>query len=1091
MRPLLLLALLLAPLGTSQAGVDPEAVAVIEQLFGNWRYAEAETRARQLLADVEAQHGPDSVEAAEALDLLVEALWRAAEAYRAHTRIINDGVEGEVDHGGTWRAVDWKEAAQFAERAVAIQRASFGEEHAEVADTLDNYGRLLCSRGDYDRAKELHGRARALRQRVQEADPSGVARSLSGLALVLRRTGDYDGAGVLYEQALAIRERAIEPRRPDVARSLNNLAVVAEDVGDYEQARRFLERAVEVLRDGPADPALAAALRNLAMLLIQLGELAEAAAPAEEALALQERVAPDHPRMVGLLVLVGWCRAMAGDLDAGRQFLDRSVTVSERVRPGHPLHAQALNNVGELQTALGDYGGAIQTLRRCLAIKERFYPPGHVELETSLAALGDVFYRSGDTTSAKDYFSLALSRYEETAPTSDTTIVFYLNVYATVLRDTGERERARRLFERLLVNTERVTGPDHPGVARVLHEMARLSMEAGDAKAALDGALRAEAIGRDHLRLTSRGLSERQALLYAAQRPTGLDLALSLMSKPGDPGSRRAVADSVVRSRALVLDEMAARHRSFGDSPEVTRLAEELGAISRRIANLTVRGPSVDAPEHYRDLLNSTLAQQERIERDLATKSADFQQQRTRGRLGLDEVAQALPPGSALVSYVYYQRYELVEAVGGQGRRVSGKQVPSYMALILSSGSTVPQVVSLGDAREIDTRVDRWRREIATEPTLRERAFHETGTSLRRAIWDPVARHLGSSRRVFVVPDGSINLVNLAALPAAEMGYLVESDLVMHYLAAERDLVPGVTRSKEGTGLLAIGGPAYDESSLFASLVPRDPTSIGSESALGTATSVFRGPRSGCGSFQSLHFEPLASAELEAQQVVDLWRAFEGESGHDGTQLAGPAASEAAFKSAAPGRRVLHLATHGFFLGGCPAAVHTSRGIAKVVADTEDVEDEEAAGGGENPLLLSGLVLAGANHRGSAGPDEEDGILTAEEIAALDLSGVEWAVLSACDTGVGEVRAGEGVFGLRRAFQVAGAGTLIMSLWAVEDESARQWMTALYEARLSRRLDTAESVREASLAALRERRKKGLSTHPFYWAGFVAAGDWR
>jgi CHAT domain-containing protein len=134
--------------------------------------------------------------------------------------------------------------------------------------------------------------------------------------------------------------------------------------------------------------------------------------------------------------------------------------------------------------------------------------------------------------------------------------------------------------------------------------------------------------------------------------------------------------------------------------------------------------------------------------------------------------------------------------------------------------------------------------------------------------------------------------------------------------------------------------------------------------------------------------------------------------------------------------------------------------------------------------------LAGANQRAHAGPDEEDGVLTAEEIATLDLSGVEWAVLSACDTGVGEVRAGEGVLGLRRAFQLAGARTLIMSLWSVEDESAREWMRALYEGRLTDGLSTADAVRHASLAVLNARRQRGETTHPFYWAAFVAAGDW-
>src|SRR5262249_11331324 len=144
-----------------------------------------------------------------------------------------------------------------------------------------------------------------------------------------------------------------------------------------------------------------------------------------------------------------------------------------------------------------------------------------------------------------------------------------------------------------------------------------------------------------------------------------------------------------------------------------------------------------------------------------------------------------------------------------------------------------------------------------------------------------------------------------------------------------------------------------------------------------------------------------------------------------------------------------------------------------------------------NPLLLTGLAFAGANHRHTAGPEDDDGILTAEEIAGMNLEGVDWAVLSACDTGLGEIKSGEGVLGLMRAFQIAGARTVIMSLWPVEDNSARRWMTTLYTHRFVRGLDTAVSVRDASLQVLRRRRAKGQSTHPFYWAGFVAAGDWR
>jgi CHAT domain-containing protein len=142
----------------------------------------------------------------------------------------------------------------------------------------------------------------------------------------------------------------------------------------------------------------------------------------------------------------------------------------------------------------------------------------------------------------------------------------------------------------------------------------------------------------------------------------------------------------------------------------------------------------------------------------------------------------------------------------------------------------------------------------------------------------------------------------------------------------------------------------------------------------------------------------------------------------------------------------------------------------------------------KSPLLLSGLALAGANRRADASADLDDGVLTAEEIAGLDLSAAEWVVLSACETGAGIVEAGEGVVGLRRAFEIAGAGTLIMSLWSVNDDATREWMEALYETRFVKGLATAEAVRAASLETLARRRERGESTSPFYWAAFVASG---
>jgi hypothetical protein len=426
-----------------------------------------------------------------------------------------------------------------------------------------------------------------------------------------------------------------------------------------------------------------------------------------------------------------------------------------------------------------------------------------------------------------------------------------------------------------------------------------------------------------------------------------------------------------------------------------------------------------------------------------------------------------------------------------------GSDAPAYLAFVLRSGEKDPQVVSLGSAAAIDDLVAAWRKEVSRGGL--ETAYGDVGGSLRKSVWDRLTPAIGDARRVFVVPDGSLNLVSLAALPLDDGGFLVERGPLVHYVSAERDLVP-LGETRHGEGLLALGAPSYDATSMYASLrepEPGTPLPKPKEAPpiLVSSAATYRGEHAACGDFAAARFGPLPGTGRETREIVRLWEQHgpRGSSAAPGiVELRDAAASETALKRSAPGHKVLHLATHGFFLGGeCTSALASTRSVAGLTgASSEGGDALPPPGTGENPLVLAGLVLAGANRRSAAGSGEDDGILTAEEIASLDLAGVEWAVLSACDTGVGEIKAGEGVFGLRRAFQVAGARTLIMSLWSVDDEATRSWMKALYQGRLESHLDTADAVRHASLEVLEDRRKRNLSTHPFYWAAFVAAGDW-
>jgi CHAT domain-containing protein len=389
-----------------------------------------------------------------------------------------------------------------------------------------------------------------------------------------------------------------------------------------------------------------------------------------------------------------------------------------------------------------------------------------------------------------------------------------------------------------------------------------------------------------------------------------------------------------------------------------------------------------------------------------------------------------------------------------------------------------PVAVPLGPATSLDATVMAWRTLIeepsagtAAGPADAELRYRRTGERLRQRVWDPLADLLRGAEHVFIVPDGTLNLVSFAALPADGQHYLLENGPILHLLSTERDLVPADTTSTRGRGLLAVGGPAYDV--------------VAARAAPGVTL------RAGCDGGGGLHFADLPSARAEVTDIARMWSTISGATGSapqaspDLAVLSGSSAGKAPVTRAMSGRRVIHLATHGFFLGGpCTAAGARTRGVGGLVggARTTPIED--------NPLLRSGLAFAGANNRG-ADRSAADGILTAEEVAALNLQGTEWAVLSACDTGLGEVRAGEGVFGLRRAFQIAGVRTVIMSLWSVEDEATRVWMRTLYEARFGRRMHTADALHTASLEVLRDRRARHLSTHPFFWAAFVAVGDWQ
>ena len=1013
--------------GLIQGPTTDPAELEIRALLRDANYAEAEARARVLLAQRETAPS-DGLAVARALDLLVQALVEGGKPQHA------DALPGAV------RAVDLKERAlgpqdpsvAFSlanlglvlrrqgklddakaayDRALRIREASLGAEHADVARTLASLSALAAAAGDFAGARELGARALDIAERQDPRDPLLEAGAANNLAQALYQSNDFVGAKQRLEQAIRAYEAALGADHPEVGKALSNLATVVSETGDLAGARTLYERATRIQekRQGADHPDVALNINNLADIFFLIGDYSQAAALFERALQTLERaLGAGHTRVAMVLGNLAQVRVAQGEYEAARPLYARALEIREKALGlEHPSLVYTLTGYGELHARMRAYAPARTLYERAVAIAERAFGPEHPMTAYALHGLGELLLEGGDAVAAE-----------------------------------RQLERALRIRTALL-------GNDHPLVAESRASLARIFARTSRPDDAIDAALEAERVARDHLQVTAYALDERQAIGYAERRISGGDIALSVLAAGTAPDvAVERTWDAVVRSRALVLEEMASRRRVIAtvSDPRVAGLAGELVAARQRLAGLLVRSAGDPAS---RDRVERAVRERNDAERALAESSLEFRSDRARRQIGLTDALRALPQGATLVAYTRYRRPDLVT---------------EYMAFV-ARADAAPVAVPLGSAAAIDRVIERWRSGILSEtqagrPTSRaERLHREVGQELRRLIWQPLGSAIaGSKQQIFIVPAGPLHLVNWGALPAANGRYVVEG-AELHYLSTERDLVR--ERAPLGQGLLVVDDPAYDATA------PRTPRS-------GLRAATTSNGAVPCLDASALRFDPLPASRIEGGQIAAVWssafkRPVSNGDSNRVLRLTGAHATETAVRANMAGKRVIHLATHGFFLGSWCAAAQ---------------RNQES-----HLLLMAGLALSGAN-ASARRPSNDDGVLLAEEIASLDLRGVDWVVLSACDTGAGVLRAGDELFGLRRVFQIAGVNTILVSLWPVDDVLAGQWMTTVYRRRFSDDLPTAASVRAATVEVIRARRAGGLSTHPAYWGSFIAAGHW-
>jgi len=993
--------------------------------------------------------------------------------------------------------------------AVVLATATGAARAPSDAERLEREGWERLGRGDLAGGDSVFHRALAARRAERPPVKLGEARSLSGLAEARRVRRRYAEAESISSEALAFAvrdgaaDRSVESRVRETRANL-----FAErwqpDIALPEIDSALALTAIIVPVDSTV---LARQLVARARVVLVAGRLRESLAAFEDAIELQERVlGAEHVELSTTHFLAATVASRVGDYLVGREHAERSVEIREKaLGPEHPFLAMSLLSLGNAKRDLGDYDGALADLARAEAIQRAARPPNPGALSSTLSSRGGVLLLQGDGAGARAAFEEMIAlrdqlfgagNGEDLFASSRMSLAFLLEGRAAEARarvekglaDTpkleplvhpealayhawacsrlGDRAAARASLERSWALSDSLIGSGSPRTLETLGQLAALDWIEGRRDDALRRATVVEERSRALLVEAAGVLSEREALDLARVRESGIAtlVALAADSTAASPEAAGAALDALVRARILVLDQRAADLRAMPRSDStVAPLVRELEAAGAELATLraeVVRGGTPDSVA-----LARAQARREQAERALGAASGAWRGASARSAAGLAEVAARIPRGWALASFVRVlppavERFDPAHQAPGAAR---------YVAFVLRAGEASPRAIALGSAARLEAEIDRWLAAVSRRPVPKLEAAEErravaAGSTVRRMAWDRVVAGLAKADTIAWVPDGALHRIELSTLPAARSGrYLVDDGALLVRLTAERDLLPLERSGPRGEGLFAVGDVDFDAAADSTALA-----SVATRAADGAGT--------------RLRFERLPATGREVEAIARVWR--EAAMGEVDVRL-GSAASEAAFRHTAPGRRVLHLATHGFATapGGGPMADAGVRAVGGLAASAAPVTTARTRAIPRVP----GLALAGANRAVSDPAD--DGFLTAGEIADLDLSRADWAVLSACETGLAEPGAVEAVQGLHRAFRRAGVRSVVLSLWSVDDAATADWMDALYRARFAQGLGTAAAVRAAHRSILATRRAAGRSTHPFHWAGFIASGD--
>jgi CHAT domain-containing protein/Tfp pilus assembly protein PilF len=1044
----------------------------IAKLYNEGKYRDAVPLAERALSIMEKARGPEHPDTAMSLHylaLLYETTGRYAEAEPLY------------------------------KRSLEIKKKALGPEHFSVAVGLNNLALLYETTGRYAEAEPLYKSSLAIKKKVLGPEHLSVAVSLSNLAGLYKTTGRYAEAEPLYRSSLAISEKTLGPEHLNITTSLNNLAVLYKTTGRYAEAEPLYKRSLAIREKalGSQHPDVAISLNNLATLYHSTARYAEAESLFKRVLEITEKTfGPEHTDTATSLNNLASLYFSTARYSEAERLLSRALSITEKAfGPEHTDTATSLNNLAELYRKIGRYSEAEPLLKRSLAIREKTIGPESPDVAFSLNGLASLYYLTGRYDEAEPLFRRTLAIWEKTLGPESPDLTYSLNNLGVLYKTTGRYAEAEPLYKRTLAIREKTLGPDHPETATSLDNLAVLycsSSRPADAEPLFKRALaiREKAFGPEHPdvatslnnlaglygtidrhpeshKLFARGfsindkerenifglLSEKQKIAYMKGNEFNIQSFISHSSGHmlTDPGAIADTFNAWLKWKGSVAESQSRYMEAalYSDNPETKKKYGQLAALRREIAKLQLSKPEKMTPEQYREQNMRLEKQKEALEAELSGLSKDFALDKMAGRADINKLAEILPGESVYVDIANIRIYDFRSQKWGK---------PRYLAFVLIKGrQPVVKLLDIADTEETDRHINAYLNEMKRAAVYgllpRESILAKEAKAVYGIVFKPLESFIKGKKQIYISPDGNLNLIPFEALMTAEGRYLME-DHEINYIGAGRDIVRFTDTNRANDEALIIADPDYD-------MGLKEKEAVAGELML---AKTVRGDVSK--DLRGIKFSRLPDTKKEADVIVGILSEkmnLTSQSYQDKKAM-----EEALFSAKSP--KILHLATHGYFLK--KEEEKPKEGTGRENKGTPDTNME-------NPMLRSGLALAGVNVSLAEGRD--NGLVSAEKILGLKLKGTDLVVLSACETGVGDVQTGEGVFGLKRAFILSGARTIVMSLWSVPSKETMDLMTDFYRL-MTEGKTKAEALRQAKM------NMKAKEPNPFYWGAFVMTG---